>query len=160
LAGHADGGPAGGEEISLHDRRRGLTRTIPLIGTIIIARGADICPKPTQLVADRTGREGTWQARLAGNSSTAVSRPGAAIAYFSISFLRDGAMGLRRPGTTGRGQNRSSGQAFAGLHTKVRWIGCTLRENPGARGFGYDGSVERTPAWQRQRKELLQHLVF
>jgi hypothetical protein len=39
--------------------------------------------------------------RLAGNGSTAVSRPGAAIAYFSISFLRDGATGLHRPGTTG-----------------------------------------------------------
>jgi hypothetical protein len=39
--------------------------------------------------------------RLAGNSSTAVSQPGAAIAYFSISFLRDGPTGLHRPETTG-----------------------------------------------------------
>jgi hypothetical protein len=39
--------------------------------------------------------------RLAGNSSTAVSRPGAAIAYFSVSFLRDGPTGLHRPETTG-----------------------------------------------------------
>ena len=88
-----------------------------------------------------------------------------------ISCWRGGAPCLRRPASTGPfqscwGSPDSSGPGFVWWHLRARSTDCTLHASwavaPNRSGFQSRARprLERTPAWQRRQKELLQHLAF